>query len=272
METKRDTNLLFNWIFIGNLSLLALNDHIFKWSFSNFLTGKISDFSGLLIFPLFVQFLVPRLKPLITVTFCGLLFIFWKLPLSDNFIYLYNKFALIPIVRTVDYSDLIALFILPVSYLVINKTGHFALFKEKRSINLNPSYLFIASCLVFMATSPPLSYYMQPGGDIHIGKSYKIKVGKEVILKRLAEEGFTIKPDSSANPIGGATYYLVENIALNQSLNKVKSIQIGFKGSFLLVNNIYLKENLKMSDWKALKEFTKHYRTLIESEIINEVK
>jgi hypothetical protein len=51
MKTQRNQDLLFNWIFLSGLILLALNDHLLKWQYSNWLTGKLSDFVGLLILP-----------------------------------------------------------------------------------------------------------------------------------------------------------------------------------------------------------------------------
>jgi hypothetical protein len=54
--------LIFNPYFIGGLSVLMLNDFYLKHEYGNYLTGKLSDFAGLLIFPMFVTFLLPLLK------------------------------------------------------------------------------------------------------------------------------------------------------------------------------------------------------------------
>lgn len=39
---------------LGALVLTALNDHVFKAMYHNVLTGKLSDFSGLFFFPVFL--------------------------------------------------------------------------------------------------------------------------------------------------------------------------------------------------------------------------
>ena len=104
----RNSTLVLNWIFIPGLLLLVINDHYLKSEFPNWMTGKISDFAGLLIFPMFLQFLFPRLRRF-SVLLTGLLFVFFKLPVSDAAIAVYDKIAIIPITRTVDYSDLMAL-------------------------------------------------------------------------------------------------------------------------------------------------------------------
>ncbi len=271
MKTQRNPDLLFNWIFLSGLILLALNDHFLKWQYSNWLTGKLSDLLGLLILPMFVLFLFPRLKNYAFVV-CGLFFIFWKLPISDEAIRLYNKFAFIPITRVVDYTDLLALLVLPISYGLLKNISSYRIFKSQLAIN--PLLMLIPSCFVFMATSPPIKYHMKPNGDIHIGKTYHIKTSKEHILNKLKQEGFSIKPDTSQNNShkGLADYYLIENVVLNNGKDTIKSIQFGFFGSTLLVNNVCLNGNFKTSDWKQLKAYSKYYTKIIESGIIEELK
>jgi hypothetical protein len=60
--------------------------------------------------------------------------------------------------------------------------------------------------LVFLATEPPTSYYMQPGGDIHIGRSYKMKMSKEQALAELKAKGYLIQIDTSQYHGGRADY------------------------------------------------------------------
>jgi hypothetical protein len=267
VKSNRNQNLLFNWVFLCGIVLLALNDHLLKWQFHNWLTGKLSDFVGLLILPMFMLFIFPRLKNH-AIPLCGLFFIFWKLPLSANFIELYNRFTIIPITRTIDYTDLIALTVLPLCYLLINNIDKYRISDSK--LLLNPLILLLPSCFIFMATSPPIHYYMQPNGDIHIGKSYKMKASKEVILSKLKEEGYTVKPDTSKDNKLGADYYLIEHVVLNK--DTIKSIQFGFRNNYLLVNNVTLNGDFKISDWKELKRYSRHYKKLIESGIIEEIK
>lgn len=270
IEKVRNSALVFNWIFITGLLVLALNDHCFKWVFSNWFTGKISDFAGLLIFPMFLQFLFPRLSR-ISVLLTGVFFVFWKLPVSTPFIEFYNKIAIIPITRTVDYSDFIALSILPFSQYVIQRID---LFKIG---SISPAYLtcliVIPAGVIFMATSPPVSYYMKPGGDIHIGKSYRLKVSEEQALAKLKAKGFLIEPDTSQHYTTRAHYYLMKNIMLDGGKDTIETLQFGFLGNvkkpLLLINNVKLKNGSKLSDLNVLR---KYYRQLIRSEIIEDIK
>src|SRR5882757_8978914 len=109
--TPRNKNLILNWIFIPGLLLLALNDHYLKNHYPNWLTGKLSDFTGLLIFPMFLAFLFPQqakspsselrsslllgrnLRSARLSLITGLFFIFWKSPSSTQLIAFYNRFA-----------------------------------------------------------------------------------------------------------------------------------------------------------------------------------
>ena len=275
MQTARNKSLLFNWIFLSGLVLLAFNDHYLKAAYPNWVTGKLSDFSGLLILPMLLLFLFPRLSNLVFVV-SGLFFIYWKLPLSESFIDHYNRVALIPIVRTVDYTDLIALLILPVSYALIKNIGRYTI-TDAANRSLHPLFILIPCSAVFMATSPPISYYMRPGGDIHIGKSYKMKMSKDKILERLRAEGFTVKPDSLSKAVfPRGEHYLVENIILSGGKDTIRSIQFGFIGNnenpVLLVNNITLQGQAKLSDWRTLKRFSKYYRKIIDDKVIDELR
>ena len=42
----RDKNLILNPVFVGCLTLLFLNDHLFKTMYHNGATGKLSDMAG----------------------------------------------------------------------------------------------------------------------------------------------------------------------------------------------------------------------------------
>lgn len=94
-------------LFITALLLLLLNDLVLKYSFGNWITGKLSDFCGLFIFPFFWSALFPQhIKRIHILTALG--FILWKSPFSQplfNFFHTFN----FPIDRVADHSDLLAL-------------------------------------------------------------------------------------------------------------------------------------------------------------------
>ena len=101
--------------FLTALFVLLLNDFFLKSYLHNALTGKLSDFAGLFVFPLFWAVFLPRFRSWIYLG-TGVVFILWKSPAADLLIDGWNRFGSISVARTIDYTDLWALAILPISY------------------------------------------------------------------------------------------------------------------------------------------------------------
>ncbi|MDQ3688416.1 MAG: hypothetical protein M3430_22875 [Acidobacteriota bacterium] len=113
---KRNLHLLSSPGFLLGLSLLLVNDFLFKHLFHNWLTGKLSDFAGLFIFPIFWTALAVRWKKTIY-SLTALSFIFWKSMYSQPLIDWWNMLHLFTMHRVVDMTDLLASLSLPFSYL-----------------------------------------------------------------------------------------------------------------------------------------------------------
>jgi hypothetical protein len=113
--TDRKLHILGSPGFLIGLLLLLTNDFVFKQQFHNGFTGKLSDFAGLFVFSLFWIAFFPRHKRLICIS-TAVLFVFWKSAYSQFVIEGWNSLAFFGIQRTVDYSDLWALLIVPLSY------------------------------------------------------------------------------------------------------------------------------------------------------------
>lgn len=108
-------HLLISPGFLLALGLLLANDHLLKALWPGWFTGKLSDFSGLFCFPLFFVALFPKYrKPIYVITALG--FLYWKLPLSNHLIEFIGTQLHLEIQRALDYSDWIAILILPFSY------------------------------------------------------------------------------------------------------------------------------------------------------------
>jgi hypothetical protein len=137
------------------LLLLLFNDHYFKFAFSNWLTGKLSDVAGIILLPLLLLYVFPQLKKTV-LPVSAMLFIFWKSPLSQGTIDWYNSFAILPTSRIVDYTDLIALFFLPIPYFIITSINRLQWLTIRR---LNPAIILLPTLATLMATSPPPAYY-----------------------------------------------------------------------------------------------------------------
>lgn len=98
-----------------SLVLLLFNDFYLKTSWPGVISGKLSDFAGISLFSLFLFALFPRARKLSMVFVIGF-FCWWKSEWSTSFIYMLNRAGLPDVNRTIDYTDLFALIIVPACY------------------------------------------------------------------------------------------------------------------------------------------------------------
>lgn len=111
----RAARVLTSTGFLAGLVLLLANDFVLKQAYPGLLTGKLSDFAGLFIFPMFWSALLPRRTGAIyAATAMG--FVWWKSPLSQGVIDGWNAVGVFEIGRVADYTDLIALVAIVGSY------------------------------------------------------------------------------------------------------------------------------------------------------------
>ncbi len=144
---------LLNYAFIVGLIVLVLNDHVLKEAFGNWYTGKLSDFAGVFILPMFIKFLFStstRKSIVATVLF----FAFWKSPFSQFIIDNFNSIGLFSINRVIDYTDLIAFMMLPLSLLVLDNIEKFEIkLNYPTTQRLATNLLLFFSVIAFVATS-----------------------------------------------------------------------------------------------------------------------
>jgi hypothetical protein len=166
-------NLSIFWSkgFIIGLLLLIVNDHYLKETYHNWFTGKLSDFAGLFIFPLFFVAWNGRFSRHIY-WLTAILFIIWKSPLVDPLIEAFNQLEMLPISRVKDWTDLIALSILPISYLY------------QRSIQSNkviwtPMPIILLASFSFIATS------RSPGANAEFNKEYSFQISIDSLQKKV---------------------------------------------------------------------------------------
>jgi hypothetical protein len=167
---KNKLYLLNSKGFVFSLILLILNDFYFKSHYHNWITGKLSDFTGLFVFAIFfIAFFSIRKNIVLILT--AILFIFWKSEFSTSIINHFNNLHIITIGRVVDYSDYLALLILPLVYYYVNN------FKENR-VQKAPVVIFSMIAIFAMtATSYRKSYTYD--------KLYSFDFGKEELVLRM---------------------------------------------------------------------------------------
>jgi hypothetical protein len=166
---KNKSHLINSYWFLTGLFLLLLNDFVLKAHFGNWFTGKLSDFAGLFIFPIFFTALFPRQKKAIFVL-TAILFALWKSSLSQPFIDTWNANAWITIDRVVDPSDLLGLLALPLAFLVESRRD------KLKHLRIQPILPFLLSTFAFAATS-----YMT---EVPIGISHTFQLPKDSIVRR----------------------------------------------------------------------------------------
>jgi len=160
--------------FITAVGILVLNDWYLKHTLANTLTGKLSDLAGLFAFPFFLSAFFSHRKVSIYV-FTGLLFVAWKSPVVQPLIDIFNSLG-IPVHRTIDYSDYLALIILPFSFYIFNR----AKVDSMKPLVLNTTV--VLSSLAFMATAMPPGKYTS---FVEIDKTYTFNFSRRELISRL---------------------------------------------------------------------------------------
>jgi len=194
MQAMKPSQKLASPLFLITVLLLVVNDWYLKTAYANTLTGKLSDFAGLFGLPFFLSALFPgKVKWWYGLT--AIIFIFWKSVLAQPFIDTFNHIG-VPVNRTVDYSDCLALSILPLSWYA---------FKNSRDYALKPvlkNAIIVLSAVSFIATSRP------PGDDMtfnNINKVYHFNFSLHELIKRI--NAYQIDQINNFNKSG---YYKVD--------------------------------------------------------------
>lgn len=163
-------------LFILALGLLLLNDFYLKHEFSNFLTGKLSDVSGLFLFPYFLSsFRIKWTKKIYLGT--AILFVFWKSPFSQELIN-WAQVIGIGFNRVIDYTDLFALVILPLSF------GYFQrqISTEQKIFKYLTVPLGTFSLFAIWATSLPRE---KVDLNLTVNEEYEIKMSKAELFNSI---------------------------------------------------------------------------------------
>lgn len=250
-------NLFLHPLFLSSLFLLLLNDISLKYEFHNGLTGKLSDFTGLFVFALFLIVLIPQYKIPVLV-FSGLFFTWWKSVLSTPFIDAWNDVMPIPIDRVIDYSDLSALLVLPLAFIVSNKKYDPIIHYRRFWINS----IGLVSLFAFCFTSPPryALYYTDNNALSYYG-SFETRKSEEELIQKLKSRNINFYRDSAAYyPLQEREYYYkrknndttTEWIRMNNSFDSTLYIK-QFEHAFLVIPS-YKIDEIELKNVKIVYE------------------
>lgn len=204
-------------LLIAAVAVLVVNDWVLKPAFHNALTGKLSDVAGVVAFALFWAALFPRHR-LHAFVMTAVGFAAWKSPVSQPLIDAWNALGWGTIGRVVDWTDLLALAVLPVIYRYDPRP--IAIPRLRRVVG--PA-VAVACVLAFGATSK-----MRPMVQL-VGEQYAFALPPDSVLQRMYDlrAGFSpmvIPPGSMAGegwdtlhlsvgvpqPEGGRAYVFVQ--------------------------------------------------------------
>jgi hypothetical protein len=173
--------LLTDKIFILGLILLLTNDFFLKAEFAGPVTGKLSDISGLFIFPFFwsVFFEKQKLKIYI-LTACA--FVMWKLPVTSGIINSFNDAFGTSFSRVIDYTDLLAMCVMPVSYWHLNRKLMSG--ENYSAVTVAPILIGSISLFAFVASSQPTKE-VKP--NMQIRKTFVVNVDKRELFEDILE-------------------------------------------------------------------------------------
>jgi hypothetical protein len=173
---RKNLFMLLHPLFLFNLFLLIANDHWWKYAYSNTLTGKISDFAGVFVLAVFLVACF-RIRKVIAVLATALFFVWWKSPLSEPVI------SALGFTRVVDYSDLMALTVLPLVFFI--KPFQYPSLSFYGRL-LTPIVAGITLLAIVATTFPykPAGYHY-PHGRVAVNKKWRTQLTKEAFFQKL---------------------------------------------------------------------------------------
>lgn len=182
----RPSQILVSPLYILSLGLLLLNDFLLKPTFHNWFTGKLSDFAGLFVFPLFFVAFSPRHRRT-TYFLTALLFCFWKSGYSQPAIDAWNGLSIVPLARVKDITDALALVVLPFSY-------WYSTYMRR---HLGPRVIVFLSALLSVFAFCATSFQT----EVDYANTYHFEESRTELTRRVYHLG-DINPDFHISPCG----------------------------------------------------------------------
>jgi hypothetical protein len=240
MNKRMHKEFLTSRFFLIGLFLLIFNDHFLKYAYPSFLSGKLSDFAGLFIFPIFFSvFWFDKKKWIYIITGVG--FIFWKSTYSQPIIDFIN------LSRVVDYSDLFALIILPFSLKYINEYR-----AEKVEFRILNSLIICVSLFAFVATTLPKKILEV---KLEIGEDYLLPFDKkEFLLKRKKEFYGSSLKDNQKDSLYYCGFHtksvgVLAIVIITENENKKTKIHLDSIISYTITGNLFTGNSGKNIDY-----------------------
>jgi hypothetical protein len=187
------TNLLLHPLFLAALFVLLANDHYWKYEYGNWLTGKLSDFAGLVVLPIFLLAFFPTRRTAVVIG-SGLFFMWWKSPLPEPFIVWMNEGWGLPVQRVIDWWDLLALSVLPVSFYIKPFTWKL---KPVMKMTFNWMVAVVAMASLCATTMAP-RYLQRAENPITVDKAFRSRASAVGVEEKFRNKGIEIMRDTGS--------------------------------------------------------------------------
>ena len=211
---SRIVPILLAWPFVAALVVLITNDLYLKLAYPGWLTGKLSDFSGVYLIAALAIGLFPKRKFLAAAT-VALAFFYWKSPASQWLIDSINSVSQNQIGRVVDYTDLIALISIPVAWFFVSSRGEqFPSFSVRQLLSIP---IAVITVLAITGTS-----VLWPAGEYSIRNTdltNRIEEAEIVGAIERVVERFNLKCENCGEP-ADETIYSNEDIHFAYSMDE----------------------------------------------------
>lgn len=213
---------IINPIFISSLLILLINDFFLKYAFHNWITGKLSDIFGIIVFALFFTAFASKFKKSIFII-TAFAFSFWKTSYSQPIIEFWNTLKIIQFDRTIDYTDIICVLVLiplyqysPSILLIKSKTIVFKLVKPA-----------LISITFFAILSTSQRRYLIPS-SMKLDKNITIKMSNDSFFRQLEKDKINYQKDDILI-IKRDTFdkYILRNIVLDY--DTIQKVTIGVR-------------------------------------------
>jgi hypothetical protein len=233
--------------FVLPLVCLLANDHYFKYTSPNFITGKLSDIAGLTMWSVFFMSIFPR-HTKITLVATIVLFTFWKSPYAQYLIDTFKSATNIKLHRTVDYTDLWALLIMLPVY--ARKTAILKTFTKAKQ-TLKYVYATVVVFAICATSLPDYTIFPKYGYE---NTNWNIPIGKRTLFEKtlgLGQDKKTINGLLKGNEYQIFVYESFSKVT-NRYKIRVKLDSLDQKTCKLRLDSLFEFDN-----GRSIKEFTK---------------
>jgi len=225
--------LLLSWPFLLSLVLLITNDLYLKYAYPGWLSGKLSDVSGLFLLTYFLFGIFPKAKwpstALVVFSFA-----FWKSPYSQWLIETINNMTAVNIGRVVDYSDFLAFAVIPVAWFSKIRRSHSELPNFPRKFAALPVVLIAVAAITGTSVLMPFGEYSIRNSDLE----HRVDDSAIVATIRRVTDNYELECES-CEPWPDEAYYFNEDMdfwfKIDETINGIQyRISVSKMNGFLL--------------------------------------